>query len=58
MAQLQQSLDIARPLAEVFAFVANPATKVNELSPDRHTAGSLLQRTSESGSSPLLGQLW
>ena len=25
MAQLQQSVDIARPLEEVFAFVANPA---------------------------------
>lgn len=24
MAQMQQSVDIARPLAEVFAFVANP----------------------------------
>jgi polyketide cyclase/dehydrase/lipid transport protein len=25
MAQLQQSVDIARPMEEVFAFVANPA---------------------------------
>jgi uncharacterized protein YndB with AHSA1/START domain len=49
MAQLQQSVDIARPLEEVFAFVANPGNdarwgsnllEVTQVSPGRLGVGA------------------